>query len=820
MINSKTPTVTLFQWVWRAYFKASLLPLLILEIALISVYFLSNRFSTHENIATLREVAEHELVHLSAREANGINHQLNSIANATRYLQDYSAVVMSSKKPVIKDNPARFAYSSEGAYYTTKDNNGSAVFYSGFVPIGKAEREKALLSAGLDPALKGIKNSFPLVAQTYLNTHDSLNRIYPYFDVIKQYPPKMDIPTFNFYYEADATHNPTHSTVWTDVYIDPAGLGWMTSCIAPVYNTERPDFLEGVVGVDITIKNIIDEVKKLEIPWHGYGVLISRSGTILALPESAESDWNVQGMAQSTYSGAVNQDTFRTEKYNLYTKPGIAQALKNTENGTLGLTLTTKSILAWATIPATGWKIIIVAPEADIFKPANALADRLNQIAMLMIAGMLAFYSIFFFMLLRRSKKMSLSISEPLKKIDKIVTDIAAGLPIKAQHSFEVSELNSTAVGILDMGMQLDSAKQARDEAAEELRKKSEQLQVIFDVSPSAYVLINDQNEIVLVNNAFNQLVGITQAEALTLTEADLLQRLSEQAKAPLEFSSALGNIRRIELVRPRPTTLLCGVREIYLQNNTVLGKVYFFHDITKNEEVDRIKNDFLAHATHELRTPLASILGYSELLLAARISPERQPAIFEIIHQQADHLVKMINELLDLTKITERAGLDFTILPYPLTALIEEAIAAFHVPESRKNIVFEKPEYELTINADKPRFKQVLLNIFDNAYKYSQDDDNVELKVNCDTDKQRVEIEIIDQGIGMSPEEASQAFDRFYRADKSGNVPGTGLGLSLAKEIMAMLDGNIRLNSVQGSGTQVTLVMPVAAMAHQNALH
>ncbi|MDO9107086.1 MAG: sensor histidine kinase [Methylovulum sp.] len=802
--------ITLFQWVWRAYFKASLIPLLALEIALISVYFLSNQFSNQENIGTIRDLARQELTHLSTREATGINHHLDAIANATRYLQDYSAAVMSARTPALKDDPGRFAQSPEGPYYTVKDTGGSAVFYSGAVPIGKAEREKAWRSAALDPALIGIKKAFPLVSQTYINTHDSLNRIYPYFDVIAQYPKKMSIPSFNFYYEADAAHNPKRGTVWTDVYIDPAGLGWMTSCIAPVYNAYRRDFLEGVVGIDMTIKAIIDEVEKLEIPWQGYGVLISRSGTILALPKVAERDWGIQGLSQSHYASAIKQDTFRAENYNAYANPALAQTLKNAESGFQQVQLSNASLLAWATIPATGWKIIIVAPEAHIFKPVTALADRLNQITWLMVAGMLIFYSLFFLMLSRRAKKMSLSISKPLTAIDTIVATIAAGLPVTTSHDFVVAELASTANGILDMGIQLESAKQSRDQAAAELHKKAEQMQVIFDVSPIAYVLVNDCNDIVLSNNAFSQLTSITQQEALTMTETGFLQRLSSQAKTPLELSSATGNRQRIELVRPRPTSLLCGMREIYLQKHTVLGKVYFLHDITKDEEIDRIKNDFMAHATHELRTPLTCIMGYSELLLAARISADRQPAIVALIHEQSAHLVKMLNELLDLTKIAERAGADFTILPHSLTGIIEDVIDSYIAPESRNGILFYPPESNVAINADGPRFKRALLNIIDNAYRYSPIGSDVSVTVTYLKDSQMAAIEIKDHGIGMSVNERAQAFDRFYRADKSGNIPGTGLGLSLAKEILALLDGAITIDSAPGAGTTVTVTLPV----------
>lgn len=814
-MNAKAEThISLFQWVWRSYFKASLLPLLILEIALISVYFLSNQFSNRENVNTIYALAEHQLTHLAQREAVQIDHQLTDISNATRYLQDFSATVMSAKQTAASDNPARFRYSPDGAFYTFKDTGGSAVFYSGILPIGKAERDKALRSAALDPALIGIKKMFPLVAQSYLNSFDSLNRIYPYFEVISQYSSKMNIPSYNFYYEADSKHNPKRGTVWTDVYSDPAGQGWMTSCIAPVYNQQQTDFLEGVVGVDITIASIVDAVKKLDIPWHGYGMLISRSGTILAVPEFAETDWGINGLVNDGNAKAINKDTFRPEEFNIYLKPAVAEAIKNTAAGYKKVTLMNDSLLAWATIPSTDWKIIIVAPEKTVLNPANTLAKRLQNIAIMMIIGMFLFYSLFLLMLHKRAIKMSLSISEPLKKIDDVVSTIAAGLPMQTPLNFAVNELDSTAQGIFKMSQQLDAAKEARALAKQELQKKSDQLQAIFDVSQSGYILVNDDNAIVLCNHAINRLLGIGETETLRMSESAFLQRLSLQAKTPINLSPT-NDAERIELVRPRPTTLLCGMQLIYKANNKVSGKVYFFHDITKNEEVDRIKNDFLAHVTHELRTPLSSIFGYSELLLSNLISPDMQPEIITHIHQQAEHLVNMINELLDLTKIAERSGSDFTIVPHSLSELLAAAVNNFPVPKLREAPYFVALENDVMVNVDALRLQQVLWNILDNAYKFSSNDTSVSIFTKYHAASQWLAIEIIDFGIGMKADEIAQAFDRFYRADKSGNTSGTGLGLSLARDIMTLMNGTIVIASTPQVGTQVSINLPAIPTAN-----
>ncbi|MDD2865053.1 MAG: ATP-binding protein [Methylococcales bacterium] len=804
--HSDSSKITLFQWIWRSYFKTSLVPLLVVEIALITTYFLSNQFANKENIKTIVQVAKDQLAHLAMRESAGINHQLESIVNATAYLQKYSTVVMSGKNLLKRDDPKRFAFSPDGAYYTTRnalgDIDGSAVFYSGFVKIGEKEKEKALRTAALDPALKSVKQTFPLIAQTYFNSFDSLNRIYPYFDVISQYPAKMDIPSYNFYYEADAKHNPSRGTVWTDAYIDPAGQGWMTTCSAPVYNG---DFLEGVVGVDITIETIVSEVKALEIPWKGYGVLIDKNGTILALPSVGENDWGIKNMTASDYSEAIKKDTFRTDDYNLYLKkPEIATTLKNAQNGVEYTTLQKKSILAWATVPSTGWKLLVVVPTDTIFEPSNSLSARLNTIAWLMIGGMLVFYSIFFTMLYRQSRKMSLSLSKPLHNMDEMVSEIAAGRVISSQHEFFVKELDSTATGILEMGNQLESAKQAREIAAAELNKRTEQLQMVFDVSPSGYVLVNSQQEILLVNKAVSLITGLSMPQLLALNEQTLWAHLESQASEPLRPFENQNELYRVDLVKPRLMSLLCCVRKIYLQNGDLLGKLYFLHDITKEEEANRIKAEFLMSATHELRTPLSTIHGYAELLNGGMIPAEMQPELIATIYQQTTWLVTMINELLDLSRIEERAGSDFVIEQCELGHVLSDAMAEFNVPQGREPIIYTPISSAIVLNLDKEKFKKALLNIVNNAYTYSPNGGAVSLNVHQNVEQQFVEIEVADCGLGLSEEDMSHVFDRFFRVDKSGNVPGVGLGLSLAKEIITLFDGEIRIESELGRGSRV----------------
>src|SRR5690606_18261079 len=139
--------------------------------------------------------------------------------------------------------PPALALNAAGVRYSPRDEGGAAAFYSGSTPPARQDLDKVARLRGLDPLMMELKARVPLIASLYFNSWDSYNHIYPWFSTPDQYPNDMVIPDYNFYYLADAEHNPGRGVVWTDVYLDPAGHGWMMSAIAPVY---RGDFLEGV----------------------------------------------------------------------------------------------------------------------------------------------------------------------------------------------------------------------------------------------------------------------------------------------------------------------------------------------------------------------------------------------------------------------------------------------------------------------------------------------------------------------------------------------------------------------------------------------
>jgi signal transduction histidine kinase len=244
------------------------------------------------------------------------------------------------------------------------------------------------------------------------------------------------------------------------------------------------------------------------------------------------------------------------------------------------------------------------------------------------------------------------------------------------------------------------------------------------------------------------------------------------------------------------------------VNNNESTGfRLIYLRDVTRDDEINQMKSQFITTAAHELRTPLTSVLGYAELLMKEMIPAEMRESAFETVINKTKLLINIINEMLDLTRMEERNGKDFNIVPLNAEELIIDAISDLQIPSNRAPVIVETiPNFN--VNVDKERFKVVLTNLIENAYKYSVEGD-VFVRVTQDDLKSEIGFHIQDFGLGMTEEQQSKVFDRFWRADDSGKIPGTGLGLSYVAEVVKLLAGRVEITSSIGNGTTITVWLP-----------
>lgn len=467
MKNPNTKNRPLHRWIWVSYLRSALLPLLFVEAALLATYILSHEWSRSEHIKSAEETAEQELHRLAGNYAEKINQQLTDVSEFTELLRMQSESVFDTRNTTRSETSLmRYGQTETGVLYSKSNDGQPAVFFSGAKPLTNAVRRKVMLTATLDNVLKHIVEVNPLVVQAYLNTHDSLNRIWPFFDVLSQYPAKMDIPAYNFYYEADASHNPERKVVWIDAYLDPAGQGWMVSCIAPVY---RDNFLEGVAGLDVTLEAIINDVLALPVPWHGFALLIDQHGSFLAIPKLAEQAFNLKELTEHKYSEAVKQEVFKPNEFNINKRTDLKELAEavNSESKITRISINQPYFVSTHELAETGWKLVVIAPEAEVNKSTITLAEKLTTIGWYLISGLFLFYLVFFVFLYRRSQHLSSELSEPLLDIQKMAIAIGDGNFSPNLPTTHVIELQSTGTELLQTASKLQSAEsqllQAKD---------------------------------------------------------------------------------------------------------------------------------------------------------------------------------------------------------------------------------------------------------------------------------------------------------------------------------------------------------------------
>lgn len=225
-------------------------------------------------------------------------------------------------------------------------------------------------------------------------------------------------------------------------------------------------------------------------------------------------------------------------------------------------------------------------------------------------------------------------------------------------------------------------------------------------------------------------------------------------------------------------------------------------------------RRSYFVTATHELRTPMASVLGFSELLLKHDFEPAESRELLEIVHRQATRLVRLINEMLDLARIESggREGLDLRAAD--ASAILAATLSGLSGLGARQRIRSRTGRNLPPLTADAGKLQQALTNIVSNALKYSGDDSEIDIEVFATALDARPAIgfRVADRGIGMTADEQARIYEPFYRANGKPDAPGTGLGMTIFKEIIDLHGGLIQIASAPGGGTTVTFVLPAAA--------
>ncbi|WP_417779143.1 ATP-binding protein [Stutzerimonas xanthomarina] len=820
---SRNPT-GIRQWIWRAFVQTALIPLVLVEVVLIAAYLLTNSAIRDAQIEHLRETALSELRTAAARESRVISQQLQEVAKATTLFRNFTVDALEDDSPAA---PVPLELNADGVRYSPRDLGGAASFYSGLTPPERHDLQKVARLHRLDPLMKALHTSNPLIASLYFNSWDSYNHIYPWFDTAQQYPSDMNIPSYSFFYLANAWQNPARAVVWTDVYLDPAGQGWMMSAVAPVY---RGGMLEGVSGIDITVSSILDKISRLRVPWGGYALLVSRDLSIMALPESGEREFGLNELTEHYYDDAVRRETLKPEDFRLYRHGQtreLAKAVATRNEGVMGLELNGQQrLVAWATVPQTGWHLLAVVDETEVFSQTNALASHFRQIGYLLIAGLVLFYLLFFAYMWLRARQLSQPLLKPIAGISQMMGQIGLGRWQPEAVSSEIRELDDLAQHTQAIGAQLEDSEAQRT-------KMQERLELVLE-SATESLWENDMRRGVM------QLRGRLPARfglpSVQLSEAQFLQRIHPldvaQVRAELDrmrggqalryeseyrFADGLGEyhwlLSRGRVLERDPQT---GETILVAGTHVDIDAIKRVEDdlrqaIQQAHAANEAKTHLISSISHELRTPLNAILGFAQLM-RMDCSPEAQPEAADYLDEillASRHLNQLLSDILDWSSLqAERPQL--TLKTVEVTTLMHECaeLVALDVQRHGLRLEFDLPPGPVEVQAEPRRLRQVLLNLLSNAIKYNKPEGRIVLQIETVAGQVRLMVE--DTGLGIDESLQAQLFEPFRRLGReSSNIQGAGIGLSLCLEYAKLMGGSIGVKSAPGTGSRFWIALP-----------
>jgi signal transduction histidine kinase len=353
----------------------------------------------------------------------------------------------------------------------------------------------------------------------------------------------------------------------------------------------------------------------------------------------------------------------------------------------------------------------------------------------------------------------------------------------------------------------------ARQQEAE----RAASLQALIKAIPDAVIAFSD-GVVRGMNPRLGEMLGL-ENEPLTdwtperLADMVFANDLSDdQSQKRAELTRALqhqasGASRRLVFTLKTPRVRVLEFR-IESLRDPYDGVVALVRDVTAETQVDRMKTEFVATAAHELRTPTAGILGLSELLAADRVPQGRKQSIYGMIRDQAKSLSTLVSDLLDLARIEARADKDFKMAEFNALDVVHSAID--RLPGIRERVALQAAQPHVLINGDFTQLETVVRNLLENCVKYSAPD--TPIRISAEKVGAMFRLTVEDEGIGIAQGEQAKVFDRFYRVDKNGAVPGSGLGLALVREIVQLHGGKVSLESQPGVGTKVSISIPAEA--------
>lgn len=402
------------------------------------------------------------------------------------------------------------------------------------------------------------------------------------------------------------------------------------------------------------------------------------------------------------------------------------------------------------------------------------------------------------------STLFSIYISRPIINLTAAAERMSTGdllTPVRTDRQDEIGELSR----------QFDNMRIKLRGTLAELLEEERKMQTVLSNMADGVIVCDVEGQIMMVNGAACDLTG-----CYTLDE---VRERFEQALIPFD---RFGELLRLTLENREPGTETMkgfeGGRIIKVHHSPLVsedgssqGVIFLLHDITELSMLDDMRTDFVSNVSHELKTPLACIKGFAELLQDGALD-DREKAVHFLssIEREVDRLTRMVKSLLELSKL-DSGLIKFASERFNASLLTLDIVSRLEFRASKKSLkLVAEVEPDIVVAANMDRVQQVLINLIDNAVRYSQKEGVITVRLY--RRENFAQFHVIDQGPGISPRDCQRIFERFYRVDKarSREQGGTGLGLAIVKQIVENLGGKVWVKSVEGEGSDFIFTLRI----------
>lgn len=396
-------------------------------------------------------------------------------------------------------------------------------------------------------------------------------------------------------------------------------------------------------------------------------------------------------------------------------------------------------------------------------------------------------------------------IIDPLKRINKAARLMSRG---NLEYKFHINpgaELGQLAGSINGLAGRLK-------ETLILLRDARSLEQAILYSMTDGVIALNGNGEVLFVNPVTEEILGVSQSSAAGKKIVEIIHNYEVERIIEASLKTKEHLTQEVKLLTPEAKTFRLQATPLTLFEIGSDGVLVLLHDITERKKLEAMRTEFVTNVSHELRTPLTSIRGFVETLLSGTVEdPGTTLRFLNIISQETERITGLLDELLNLSKIEERR----VVHRWQQVQLLENIsrvtdMFLHRTQEKNIELTVQAPPNMPTVYGDPDMLTQVLINLVDNAIKYTPDGGKITVRALVEEKDIRLEVE--DTGVGIPPESLPRVFERFYRVDKarSRELGGIGIGLAIVKHIIKAHGGKINAESKVGKGSIFSLTLPI----------